>query len=180
MALTAAAAPKSYSRFKDFSGTLIVVVPHKLNVLSPFKNKDDDGNEREQYQHHATVITLESKDQRDDDGNRIKFDAGESHFVFLGAAKVMRQLTEVNVPVVGRLMKDKPVAKGGKPWVLATPTEEDLELANSFDGIDGLIEEAIEKNKPQTATAARTAASESVEDETEDEEDAPRAPYKKD
>lgn len=180
----------SHTPLHHFANRLILVVPHRLNVLAPWPKKVKDpetGEEREEdaYQHHVSVVTLEPEDRRDDNDNRVKYEAKEVHFTFLGAAKVMRQLdrTGVNKPILGRLKKDKPNAFGAKPWILKAPTDDDVAKADSFQPeLDEIIEEIISDYAERAKSPAARATSEAtvVEEDDTAEEGAPRAPYKRD
>lgn len=180
MALKPAAAPVSvsYSKYQNFSGTLLVVVPHDGNVLSQFPK--DDGSP--QYQTYATIIPVEDGVFRQDDGKKVEWKAGDVHKAFINGAKVRRQLLEMNEPVVGRLVKGKPVAKGGRPWELATPTDEEMAQVNAIDGIEELVAEAVQAAAERAANAAPPAPSEEDEDVpqgTPEGEAKSTAPWKK-
>jgi hypothetical protein len=184
-----AARTSDYTPMWAFGKRLFVVVVHKLNILStyPQKYKDEDGveQERDAYQHLATVIPLESGEAENDEGTKkVSFTAGEVHRVFIGGTLTRSfKKEDINDPIVGRLVKGKPNKHGGKAWKLQPPTEAEYAQAENFPDIDALVTKAIEDQAERDREFAERARGEvaspdDIEDDDPDE-DAPRAPYKR-
>lgn len=120
----AAAPPPSgngnFTKLQTFVGKLIVVVPYDDQVKSQFKR--DDGSDV--MQTRATVVPIQGGSHTDPrTGEETTWEAGEVYDVFISATRVRRQISELHVPVLGRLVKPE------NAWVLATPTEDDVTLA---------------------------------------------------
>lgn len=112
----------NYAKLPQFVGKLVVVVPYEDNVPSKFKN--DDGSP--QLQTRATVVAVQAGSHTNPDtGDVTDWDAGEVFDVFISQAKVRRQVSEMGIPILGRLLKD------GKAWVLQPPSSEDASLADT-------------------------------------------------
>lgn len=157
-----AAAPTSYTKYQAFSGYLILVVPHDGNVVSKFPR--DDGSPK--YQTYSTIIPLEDGSTRLDNGTKVEWKAGDIHQSFIDGAKIRRQLLDMDTPVLGRLGKGKPGPKGGRPWELSTPTEEDFTVLNDFDDLEKKVADAIgSAQERKTRIADAVATVEEVEEE---------------
>lgn len=110
----------NFAKLQQFVGKLIVVVPYEDNIKSKFK----DQNGKDQFQTRATVVPVQAGSWTNpDNGDEASWDAGETLDVFISAQRVRRQISEMNVPVLGRLLKD------GKAWVLQEPTDADVSKA---------------------------------------------------
>lgn len=122
----AAAPPPSsggaFAKLPQFVGKLVVVVPYEDNIQSKFK----DQNGRPQFQTRAKVVPVQSGSWTNpDNGEEAEWEAGEVLDVFISASRVRRQISELHVPVLGKLLKD------GKAWVLQPPTEAEVKKAES-------------------------------------------------
>lgn len=143
----AAPAPSggNFTKLQSFVGKLIVVVPYDDRVKSQFKK--DDGSDV--MQTRATVVPIQSGSHTDPrNGEETTWEAGDVYDVFISATRVRRQISELHVPVLGRLVKPE------NAWVLATPTEDDVTLAKK-------VLEAVDI---PNRTAAASSTSNSQED----------------
>lgn len=156
--IKAAAAPvsASFTKYQVFAGTLLIVVPHRE---TPSKFPREDGSVK--MQTVSTIIPLEDGSVRRDDGTKVEWKAGEVHTAFIDGAKIRRQLTEMDVPVLGRLVKGKPSAKGGRPWELATPDDDDKDILADA-GVEALEEKIKTAIADAKAYAERQTATESA------------------
>lgn len=110
----------NYSKLPQFIGKLVLVVPYEDNVPSKFK--DQQG--RTQYQTRATVVPIQGGSWTNPKtGDEVSWKAGEVTDAFISNARVRRQIKELHVPILGRLLMD------GKALVLEPPTPEQEQLA---------------------------------------------------
>lgn len=181
MEIKRAVAPASFrvSKFQSFAGTLILVLPHE-NKLSQFKrevkNKDGSVSQVDQYQTFATVIPLEDGSHRTDEGKLTEWKAGDVHKAYFDGA-IRRYLTDLDVPVVGRLGKGKAGKLGGKPWVLLSPTDDDMALVEGMDDLEDKVLKA--RNEFEDRKAQRTEATATADEDSTEESGATPPPWKK-
>ena len=110
----------AYAKLPQFIGKLVLVVPYEDNVPSKFK--DQQG--RTQYQTRATVVPVQSGTWTNPKtGDEVEWEAGDVLDAYISNSRVRRQISEMHVPVLGRLLMD------GKAFVLEPPTEEQIALA---------------------------------------------------
>lgn len=178
------AVKRDITKFQAFAGELLVVVPHSVNEINRNYPTRDDGSPNTQT--YATVFPVEAGSHKDDNGNKTVWKAGDKHYVYFTGA-ILRYFKEdgVDDPIVGRLVKGPPGKKGGRPWQLAIPTDEEVEQANSVEGLDATVQEAIQEAQERrdffaSREAQVAAANEARSDEDEEEDDeVATAPWKK-
>lgn len=115
------------AKFKNFVGSLVVIVPHQV-TKSRFTKTTKDGSTYYPDQTIASVIPVEDIAFRNSDGENVSHDAGTAYRTYIGV-KAQKQLGGLGEPVLARVVKGKAQGSFAPATILQDPTEEEVALA---------------------------------------------------